>query len=164
MNSIDQLRELFTFDAETGRLFWKVASKHNPSRLGLEAGSPRKGRGGKFYWVIKINGRAMRRGRIVFAITQGRWPSPCVDHADGNSLNDRPSNLREATRQQNNWNIKARKKKSSLPMGVAKNRCGRFAAQIGFCGRRMTIGTFSTEQEASEAYRAKRKELFGEFA
>ncbi|MBJ9964465.1 HNH endonuclease [Burkholderia seminalis] len=164
MIEIELLLELFSMDAETGRLFWKSVSKHSPSRLGKEAGMCRVNRGGKRYWVVKINGRGVNRSRIVFAMTNGRWPVPCVDHINGDSLDDRPGNLREATRQQNNWNIKGRKKSSTLPMGVTVNRCGRFVAQIGYCGRRKSIGSYATADEASEAYQQKRKELFGEFA
>ncbi|WP_186211268.1 HNH endonuclease signature motif containing protein [Burkholderia gladioli] len=164
MIDIARLHAIFSIDEETGRLFWKVASKHNPSRLGREAGVCHRNRGEKRYWVIKIDGHGVNRSRIVFAMVNGRWPDPCVDHINGDSLDDRPCNLREATQQQNNWNIKRRKKKSSLPMGVAINRCGRFVAQIGYSGHRKSIGSFATEAEASAAYQQKRKELFGEYA
>jgi hypothetical protein len=35
--------------------------------------------------------------RVVFALTQGRWPHLVIDHIDGNPRNNDPANLRDVS-------------------------------------------------------------------
>ena len=81
---------------------------------------------------------------------------------NGIRCDNRIDNLRDATHAQNCMNRK--------PMGRSSKGCywqekrGKWIAQIGFKGKRITIGYFNTEGEASLAYEAKSKELHGEFS
>jgi hypothetical protein len=159
--SIDRLRELFRH--EDGRLFWIWFNRFHPDTFEKEAGSPRIGRAGEFRWVVKIGGRAFKRAHIVFALTRGRWPELQIDHINGDPLDDRPINLREATQMQNAWNHRTRKKRSGLPMGVRLLE-GRYQARIGYMKQAINLGFYATAEEAEAVYRAKRKELFGEYA
>lgn len=156
--------ELFRVDADAGRLFWKSPPKNHSRLLGLEAGCPRRASSGKLYWHIKIGARAYKRAHLIFCAVHGRWPSPLCDHKDGDSLNDRPENLREATTTQNAWNHKARSRRIRLPMGVRHMASGRFQARISHYGRQLHLGTYETPEQASAVYAAKRKELFGDYA
>lgn len=156
---LDRLR----LDPDTGRFYWRKPPKGHPRLQGAEAGSPRVNRREKSYWVIKINGTPWNRSRLVFLVLNGRWPEPCIDHINGDSLDDRPCNLREVTVTQNAWNHKGRRKLSPLPMGVRATKTG-FAARISHNKNHLSLGVFGTQEEASAAYVAKRKELFGEFS
>ncbi len=159
------LNELFFIDADSGRIFWKKPPFNHPRLRGCEAGSPRSGRNGKTYWVIKIGRRAFRRGRLIYLAIHGRFPEPCVDHINGNSVDDRVGNLREATVMENAWNHKTRKRRQNLPMGVRLvSRSGRFEARISYRGTQYHLGAYDTPQEAHGVYLAKRRELFHEFA
>ncbi len=89
--------------------------------------------------------------------------SECVDHIDGDSLNNRRSNLRGCTRGENVRNAKKRKNASSVYKGVSA-RSGKFAAQIKVSGKRFHLGTFTDELEAAKAYDAAAKLHFGDFA
>lgn len=159
------LQQMFVIDVDAGRLFWKMPPSNHPRLMGCEAGSPRSGRGGKTYWVIKIGRKAFRRGRLVYLAAHGRFPEPCLDHINGNSIDDRIGNIREATVTENAWNHKTRKRRHNLPMGVRIiPKSGRFEARISCRGKQFHLGAHDTPQEAHRVYLAKRRELFHEFA
>lgn len=162
--NLDQLKSRLNVDAERGLVYWVDATKYHPNLAGEEAGFPRPTASGKHYWWIKVDGVAINRSHIVFLFHTGRWPVDLIDHANGDSLDDRIANLREATVHQNAQNHKRRSKKSRTPMGVRKIPSGRYQARITFFGRLISIGSFDTEEQAQIAYRQKRKELFNEFA
>lgn len=82
-----------------------------------------------------------------------------IDHMDNNPLNNKKSNLRKCTHQQNCCN---RKNKSGYK-GVSF-RDGQWWARIRVSYRYVFIGRYSTEIEAALAYNKKAKELHGEFA
>lgn len=158
------LDQLFTVDIGDGKLYWKVAPKGHPRLLNKEAGSSRKTNSGKFYWHIKIGGIPYKRGHLIFLFVNGRLPHPCLDHIDGDSLNDRSSNIREATVTENAWNHKKRKRRIKLPMGVRILASGRFQARLGYRGAQLHLGAFDTPEDARSAHIKKRKELYGKFA
>lgn len=85
-------------------------------------------------------------------------PDMHVDHINGDGLDNRRSNLRLATPQQNVANAKRRLGKSGF-IGVQPLRQGGFFAAV-----QINLGTFKTAEEAARAYDAKAEELFGEFA
>lgn len=89
-----------------------------------------------------------------------------VDHKDRNGLNNQRSNLRQATRSQNNANRRAsRNNISSQFLGVAfeKDR-KKWTARIRKNGIGYRLGSFATEHEAAEAYNLGAIRLHGEFA
>ncbi|MGX9983927.1 HNH endonuclease [Methylobacterium fujisawaense] len=159
----ERLLEMLRFEPETGRFFWIKPPRCHPEVNGKEAGYAQRGTNGKDYWHIKIDGGKYKRSHLVFLLRNGRFPFPCADHRDGNSLNDRPDNIREATIHQNNMNHQKRAKRSPLPMGVRKLG-SRFQARLAHNGRTNYLGTFATADEARAVYLLKRKECFGEFA
>ncbi len=161
--SVDDLREMFIL-YPGGVIFWLVPPKNHPRLKNKTAGAPAMNHNGKVYWHIQINGRKVKRAHIVFCLTHGRWPQSQIDHINGDSLDDRPSNIREATPTQNAWNHKKRAKKSELPMGVRVALSGRYVARIGVNKRSLTLGTFDTVTEAQSAYIQARSTYFGEFA
>jgi HNH endonuclease len=163
VEQLPDVRRLFRIDLKEGRLFWRDVSRYHASRNGQEAGCPQRSRR-KSYWMVGIDGKLYLRGRLIFLAVHGRWPTPCLDHINGNSLDDRLENLRECTQLQNAWNHKGRRKKSDLPMGVRATPHGKFAARIAFKGTMLHLGHFESAAQAAAIYNAKRKELYREFA
>ena len=159
----NQLTTLFDIYPENGKVFWKNVSKHHKRLNGIEAGCSQNSRN-KDYWVIKINNKKYKRGRLIFFYVHGKFPNPCIDHINGNSLDDRIENLREATVIENAWNHKKRKRKINLPMGVRNTPNGKFQARISYYGKQIHLGVFDTSIEAENVYKLKRKELYGKFA
>jgi hypothetical protein len=160
----DEALRLFDFDVKNGRIFWKEPPRKHPRLKGMEAGGPQPNRSGKSYWVIRIGRQSFKRSRLVFLVAHGKLPSPCVDHINGNSLDDRLANLREATVAQNAWNHQRRAKRSPLPMGVRSNPNGRYSARIAVNKRMIQIGTFDTPEQAAAAYSEARRQYYGQFA
>jgi hypothetical protein len=60
---------------------------------------------------------------VIWALVHGRWPKQTIDHANGETLDDRLENLREATPSEQQWNQKKAKNNTSGFKGVAL--CGR---------------------------------------
>ena len=86
-----------------------------------------------------------------------------ADHANRNCLDNRRSNLRQASRTQNQANRTANKKNASGFKCVTKYR-DKFRARINFEGKTRHIGIFSTAKEAHAAYVEAAIQVFGEFA
>jgi len=156
--------QLFRVDFDAGKLFWFCPPKQHPDLLGTEAGNSQPSHNNKHYWVVQVNGKKYKRAHIIFYLINGHWPKPCIDHINGNSLDDRPSNLREATFTENAWNHKKRARRICLPMGVRNLASGKFQARISYFGKQIHLGSFDTPDEAASVYQAKRKELYGQFA
>jgi len=87
-----------------------------------------------------------------------------VDHLDGNSLNNRKSNLRVCTVSQNHQNRRWTYG-SSRYKGVWWNKkMKKWVAGITLKRKYIFIGHFADEVAAAKAYDRKAAELFGEFA
>jgi len=116
---------------------------------------------GKFYAVVKINGKLIYMHR--FLLGDGDY---VADHINGIGLDNRRSNLRKATKTQNAWN--SRKKScgtTSKYKGVGwVEKDNAFQARIRTPNGRISLGYFDNELDAAMAYNKKAYELHGEFA
>lgn len=84
-----------------------------------------------------------------------------IDHIDRNKLNNCRSNLRYATRSQNNSNRDA----LGLYKGVSWHKLtGKWIAQISKDRRKHYIGLYDTALEAAIAYDLKARQFHGKFA
>lgn len=93
-------------------------------------------------------------------------PEIQIDHKDGDGLNNRRSNLRPASNQQNCHNARGYQGKgSSKYKGVSwdKNR-RKWGAYIRVGGKVRNLGRFDSEMEAARVYDAAASAHFGEFA
>ena len=87
-----------------------------------------------------------------------------VDHANGDTLDNRKINLRICNQSQNMGNSKRHKRNKSGFKGVyLEKRTGKYVSSIK-CNKKFWIGSFDTAEKAARAYDAKARELFGEFA
>jgi hypothetical protein len=91
-----QLLVLFSYDPDTG-LFTRLVTTGSRSQAGEIAGS----KDSQGYWQISINHRVHRAHRLAWLYMMGEWPDAEIDHRDLNRSNNRWSNLRPATRAQN---------------------------------------------------------------
>jgi hypothetical protein len=97
---------------------------------------------------------------------------PLTDHKNGDGLNCRRNNMREATVVQNHQNRKMHANNTSRLKGVGWNkRDKRWRARIRVNGKLKQLGTFDgppppapAPREAGRAYDKAALELFGEFA
>jgi hypothetical protein len=106
----ERLKELLFYDPDTGIFTWRVNRGRGPG--GCTLGGKLKGKvAGSLHpdnrIFIHIDRRMYGAHRLAFLYVYGRWPEPEVDHIDRDMSNNRISNLREATRRQQNGNRRA---------------------------------------------------------
>jgi hypothetical protein len=168
------LRELIDYDPETGALVWRVRdvsfftdgkmSAIHCMRLWntMYAGKPALScKGLKGYFQGRILYRPYLAHRVGWAIYSGAWPERQIDHINGNKLDNRIANLRNATSQQNSRNRAIGIKNTSGTIGVYWNVSkSKWAAQIHINGKQKHIGHFKSKDEAIEA-RAKASAEYG---
>jgi len=90
-----------------------------------------------------------------------------VDHKNGNTLDNRKTNLRICTPTQNsrNHNGRQKKRKYSSFKGVKKNlNCKTWSARITVDRKSIYLGSFKTEKEAALKYNEAALFYFKEFA
>lgn len=87
-----------------------------------------------------------------------------VDHRDGNGLDNRRANLREATPSQNLHNQRLSRANTSGYKGVEWHKAkGKWRARIMINGKQRYLGLFATAEDAYAAYCKASAELHGEF-
>jgi hypothetical protein len=102
---------------------------------------------------------------IVKRMGLKRNPSDCIDHINGNGIDNRRCNLRVITRSQNT----AIRHRSHRPInkdlkhpGVYRQTRGdKYYSSIYSKGVRYYLGTFETKEDARAAYLETRKQLLG---
>ena len=111
--------------------------------------------------IRKENGRrsTMDMQRMIMNSPKGMF----VDHINGDTLDNRRSNLRVATVSENAMNRKKKATNTSGYKGVNKVK-DKWIARISTNSGRISLGTFDTPEEASEAYCAAALKYHGEFA
>jgi len=153
----DLVRSLFDYDPETGLLTRKV--RRGRRRAGARAG----GVGSRGYANVKIGGRSYRSHRIIWLHVYGRLPTLQVDHVNGVKTDNRLCNLREASAFQQMANRGPRVTSKSGVKGVVASG-NKWVAAIKVNHRAIALGTFSTLEQAAEAYRKAAAIYHGEFA
>lgn len=165
---VTKLRELLDYNPETGELWWKPRGLHhfvsraacktwNSRFAGTEAGNINV----HGYRAIKLPTGLQYAHRIAWAIHTGSWPTNQIDHINQRRSDNRISNLREATNQQNMKNQTRLKTNTSGVTGVHwENRRSKWVAQIKHDGRVWFLGYFKDFDEAV-AVRKAAEEKFG---
>jgi hypothetical protein len=89
-----------------------------------------------------------------------------VDHINGDTLDNRKSNLRPAAHRANMKNIRPKTRHRVLSKGVTHDP-GRglkpYRARITVDGSVIFLGRFTTEEDAAHAYNAASESLHGEY-
>lgn len=93
--NLETLRKLFDLAPVESGLKWKV-DRGQKKWTGKMAGTIANSGISRKVWRVQINGRMLNAHRIVWALASGRLPEPedKVGHLNGDSLDNRPENLR----------------------------------------------------------------------
>lgn len=155
-----RLKELLHYDPETGHFTWC-----GPPRRGITVGA----RAGCYdrmgYRVISLRGRPYKSHRLAFLFMTGAFPSAEVDHINRVPSDNRWTNLRVATRRDNEANKGLMGNNTSGYRGVSWSRTNRKWRAYGKCGGpRIHLGYYSSLEEAAAVAQHWREENFGEFA
>lgn len=115
------------------------------------------------YWKGKMYGNVGGKflHRLILEVDDRKL---MVDHINGDSLDNRRSNLRICSNAQNQWNTDKKVNSNQEVKGVRKTRYNTYEARIRVNGKRLHLGTFKTLEEARNVYNQKAKELHEEFA
>jgi hypothetical protein len=154
------LRDYMSYNPETGQLFW-IKKTHGVDRVGREVGSMHNAG----YKQTRFDKKMYLCHHIAWYLYYGKWPVSELDHKDGDRLNNRIGNLREATRQQNQQNRVSREGSTSKYKGVNWDRHrNKWATYIKYDGKVHNLGRFDLEEEAAMKYNEYALKYFGEYA
>jgi hypothetical protein len=162
--SLEELKSKLSYNPETGIFRWKITTpwvKVGDTAGGsLDPSDLSRGLG------IGIGRKRYYLHRLAWFYMTGKWPKGFLDHIDRNAQNNKWSNLREATKPQNGWNVGLSKRNTTGHKGIRRrmDRDGRYQVGFGYHRKIIYVGMFDTLEEAITARDKKRKELYGEFA
>ena len=130
---------------------------------GGKAGDHVTTKAGPGYWGTCAGSKAYTMHRVVYELAFGECPEQ-VDHKDGDTLNNAPTNLRAATNTSNSWNKGAYSNSKSGVKGLVWDATKqRWRGHVFANGK--THGKSGKDRAVIEAWLvAKRVELHGEFA
>lgn len=159
--SLELLNQLLEYKEETGALIWKVGRGK-----GHAAGWRRRSHKNKSEYIrVEINQKTYSAHRIAYYMQTKVDPGLMqIDHIDGNGLNNKFSNLRLATAQQNMWNRGVNCTNKSGYKGVCYHKLtGKWMAGITSKNGTRYLGVFMTPELAYMAYCKAAAELHGDF-
>lgn len=152
--TLERANELLAYDPDTGAIRWRVG--RGPAMAGDIAGSIHS----KGYWCTQIDGKIYRNHRLAWFLHYGNWPIDQIDHINGIGIDNRITNLREATHSQNMQNQrKARSNNISTGLLGVSARGGTFMARITVNNVSKFIGNFNDAASAHAAYLTAKREF-----
>jgi hypothetical protein len=163
--------QLLDYDPTTGSLTWKSRPREmfrrevdwlgwNVKYAGRTAGRVQV-RGSV---SVNLGGAKFLAHRLVWLIAYGEPVPDQLDHRDMDPTNNRLDNLRPATDVQNQANRRAHRDSATGVKGVRRSGTpGKFDVWI-YRGKPIYLGTYSSIEDAAEAYRKAAIRLHGEFA
>ena len=161
----ERLQQLIEYDSETGIAYWKIKRGRSPAgtRVGFILYGSKRSKPYRYVKIPDLGRRSIPFTHVVHLYMTGRWPKAEIDHIHGDTLDDRWSELRESTREQNEANRGARKNNKLGLKGVWLQPSGKYKAEIYRKGEHIYLGMFDTAQEAHAAYLAAAAQHDGEF-
>lgn len=162
----EKARDIFNYCQSTGVFTWK---HDGTSRQKFKAGDKAGSKIPSGYIILSVNinknKKRLYAHRVAWFILNETLPE-VIDHTNGIKDDNRKANIRSCSQSQNLMNKKLRVDNKTGYRGVcfhSKSNKKPFSARIKIRRKEISLGYFSTPEEASEAYEAKAKELFGEF-
>lgn len=149
------LRKLIAYDPETGEITYRTGFRAGSRPISVKHG----------YLLVNIESTEFLAHRLAWQYMTGEAPPMILDHKNGNTLDNRWENIRNAKSTENAWNARKSKNNTSGYKGVSLCKTtNRWRASIAHNGKRIQIGRFDTKEEAARAYAQMAIELHGEFS
>ena len=150
----ERLKELLHYDPLTG-LFTRSVYRSPNAKAGDVAG----GDNGRGYIKINVDGVSHYAHRLVWLYVHGKFPDKNIDHINGNTFDNRVSNLRDVQQGINLQNQKQARSdnKSCGLLGVSRDK-SKWSAQISTDKKLTHLGNFPTPELAHEAYLAAKRQ------
>ena len=154
-----ELKSKLHYNPETGIFTWLETSS-----LKMRHGDVAGHKNEKGYIVITINGKIYRAHRLAW-IYMNETLSCCIDHINTIKDDNRISNLRLATLNQNSFNKKLSKNNTSGVKGVSWNKLTKkWTARIKINNKQITVGAFSDIELAKKVIMEARIKYHGDYA
>lgn len=153
-------RECFSYNPVTGVLTWKAdrPAHHFPTShgrntwRGRNAGKVAGSIGNQGYRVVTVGGKFELAHRLIWLMVTGELPKHETDHINGDRLDNRLSNLRAVTTQENQRNAAMQCNNTSGHVGVDWNKASnKWRARIKIDGKQKYLGGFTDIEDAIEA-------------
>lgn len=153
--AIQYLRQRLRYEAATGKLYWRehpaMPPKWNGKWAGRQAGSTSVGK----YSKLCLDGKMLKAHRVAWALHHGVWPEDDIDHINHDRTDNRASNLRVVSRQENCRNSSLSRRNTSGHAGITWcKRTHKWMAQIHPDGRGVYLGRYAKFDEAVAARKA----------
>lgn len=160
--SAERLRELLTYDPDTGLFVWNPRPRSDfkteasfrcwhTMHCGAVAGFIDV----QGYNIIGIDRQPRRAHRLAWLYCFGRLPEQNIDHINGDRSDNRITNLRDVSYAENSRNAARPVINTSGVHGVFWHRRDRrWTATIGVDGVKVNLGNFPTIEAAAEVRRA----------
>ena len=151
MLSIDEIKNLVVYCAETGRI---THINNKPRKDTVKSDRKRR--------YIKLNKRQYLVHRVAWMVSHGPIPDDMeIDHINGDESDNRVSNLRLASKSMNQQNKRnPRKDSSSGLLGVGWfDAAKKWRAQITVNKKTIYLGCFTEKEDAHNAYLAAKRQL-----
>lgn len=155
MKNYSNFNEVFHYDPGTGELRWKADTGFKRMKGKVAGKSDPKG-----YLVVGCFKKDHRVHRIIWEMVNGQIPDGMqVDHINGIRNDNRISNLRLVSHQDNQRNMAIPRSNSSGIIGVGwDKRTGKWRAKIMVNRKTVCLGRYTDIEEAAIA--RKRAESF----
>lgn len=146
----DRLKELLSYDPDTGHFVWRTTTT-NRVRVGTLAGSFEK----DGYRRVNLDGKGYREHRLAWLYVHGALPSVELDHINRERADNRIANLRLSSRVGNNQNSGLRYDCASRIRGVCwYKQTGKWTARISAEKKHIYLGYFDNLLDAAAARKA----------
>jgi hypothetical protein len=157
------------FEYRDGTLYWRERPRSdfktdlawkqwNPKHAGKMAGCYSGS-----HATVCVNRKRYQLHRIIFLWHHGYLPE-IVDHADCNPKNNQISNLRAASKADNQRNQGMYAHNTSGHKGVVwSNACQKWMARIKLHGTQIHLGVFANIEDAAARVMQEREKLHGSF-
>lgn len=142
--NIKEVLSFFDYNHRTGEIKWKV-NRQGHVKAGDVAGTIFTNYSGKSYRSLHVKRKHYLAHRLCWLIYYGENPKGCIDHINGDGLDNRIKNLRDVTRSKNQRNMRVSSRSKTGVMGVSWcKRSSKWCARIKDKNKKTVhIGYFS---------------------
>lgn len=157
--SHEKLKEMLTYNPETGLFTWNV------QRMRIKAGSVAGSKERNGYIVIAIQGKYYKAHRLAYFYVNGSWPVNNIDHINRVRDDNRITNLRDATFDENRMNNSVYSNNTSGFPGVSwHKRKNKWVVRTSQLGKDRTHGAFENLIDAIACRIRSEVNVYGEFS